>query len=147
MRKLIRRGKCIKYSNNAELARVDVEIQRYLESNGEKVSTPVRAFLIFEDEEGYQRACHLEKRTFCFRTQSDASWLGKPLYFKAAPESSNIIWQNQWTPRSVKYLKKAIALFVVLLIIAAQIVFMFALDKKIYSYYGLYQNLECDYVR
>jgi hypothetical protein len=37
---------------------------------------------------------HLKKETIWFKTKADYVWHGKPLYFKPAPEPSNILWEN-----------------------------------------------------
>lgn len=81
-------------SKNKELIEIESEITKYLEKNRDYLAEPVRAFLIFQDEEGYQRAIHLDKKTFCFKTHAKATLHGQPIYFKAAPEPSNIMWEN-----------------------------------------------------
>lgn len=48
-------------SNNRQLIDIEKKINIILESNAEEYSEPVRAYIIFQDEEGYQRACHMTK--------------------------------------------------------------------------------------
>ncbi len=63
-------------SKNKELIEIESEITKYLEKNRDYLAEPVRAFLIFQDEEGYQRAIHLDKKTFCFKTHAKATLHG-----------------------------------------------------------------------
>lgn len=67
-------------------------------------------------------------------------WHGKPLYFKAAPESSNIIWQNLHKPKLAKSVKRAVALLIILVILILQLIFMFSLKKKINAYLDEYPS-------
>ena len=104
---------------NRELAKLDIEISKYVKDNEDKIIIPTRAYITFEDEEGYQRACHLDKKSSIFSISSEAQLNGKPLYFKAAPEASNIIWENQYSPTMVKLYKRFIAIIVVMIILVA----------------------------
>jgi hypothetical protein len=39
--------------------------------------------------------------------------MGTPLYFKPAPEPSNILWENQFTPKVERYRKATNVLLVI----------------------------------
>lgn len=90
----MKRGQFIMGSKAKELEILEEQIATYLEKNGDQLAEPVKAYLIFQDEEGYQRAINLDKKTVCFKTQTEVTLHGKPIYFKAAPEPSNIMWEN-----------------------------------------------------
>jgi hypothetical protein len=68
MRLLLKRGEFIMDSKNKELIDIEHKINKILEKEGDKMSEPVKAFIIFQDEEGYQRAANLHKKTVCFQT-------------------------------------------------------------------------------
>jgi hypothetical protein len=114
---LIKRGQYIMNSKNKELIEIEHQLNKTFEEQGDELSEPVRAYIIFQDEEGYQRAIHLTKQTICCRDSAEMEWHGKPLYFKAAPEPSNIMWENQYWPRSVKLMRKLATLLIVILIL------------------------------
>lgn len=64
-----------------------------LEKEGPKIWEPVKAFITFTNEEGYLRAMNLTKRVEWCVTKADLNIYGCPIYFKPAPEPSNIIWE------------------------------------------------------
>lgn len=64
IRDLIKRGSFIMSSNKVKLDEIEQKIQTELEKQGDYFSEPVRAYIIFQDEEGYQRACHMDKQTY-----------------------------------------------------------------------------------
>ncbi|TNV85819.1 hypothetical protein FGO68_gene5047 [Halteria grandinella] len=138
------RGKYIKYNMNRELAKLDIDLGKYVQRNGDVISRPTKAFITFEDEEGYQRACHLDKKSTIFTSTTEVNLNGNPIYFKAAPEASNVIWENQYTPTLLKLYKRIVALLIVLFILVTQVVFIFALNKKIFSLQEKYPSIDCE---
>lgn len=74
-------------------------------------------------------------------------WHGKPLYFKAAPEPSNIMWENQYWPRSVKLMRKLATLLIVVLILTVQVAFMFLINKKSVQIQSRYPIVDCKDVK
>jgi len=69
------------------------------------------------------------------------------LYFKPAPEPSNILWENQYWPKSVKMFRSIIAFLVVILIITLQIAFMFFINKQSVAMQSQYPIVDCKDVR
>jgi hypothetical protein len=47
------RGNFIMNSKNKELIEIEHKINKLMEERGDEFSEPVRAFIIFQDEEGY----------------------------------------------------------------------------------------------
>jgi len=97
-RMLAARGKHIISAESEKQIKLDLEIKKYIERNKESLSTPVKAFVTFQNEEGYLRAVHLTKIKRFSTTTAEKYWFGSPLYFKAAPEPSNILWENIYFP-------------------------------------------------
>lgn len=69
---------------------------------------------------------------------------GKPLYFRSAPEASNIIWENQYTPTLLKMYKRFMALLIVFVILVTQVICIFGLNKKIFSLQEKYPSMDCE---
>jgi len=69
-----------------------------IESNWAEVTTPIKAFIIFKTQEGYERTCrHLSSRTpFGFQNKKrvEYKFLDQAVRVREAPEPSNIIWEN-----------------------------------------------------
>jgi len=64
----------------------------------ESLNTPVAAFITFQTQEGYERACNIVKKKELIDTgnyDSRLQLLGQPLFFEEAPEPANIIWENR----------------------------------------------------
>ena len=72
----------------------------------------------------------MEKHTICGKIKTEVEWHGKPLYFKAAPEPSNIMWENQFWPKSIKYFRITTNFLIVILMLLLQVSFMFIINKK-----------------
>ena len=85
----------------------------------------------------------MEKRTVCFKTKTDVEWHDVPLYFKAAPEPSNIMWENQYWPKKTKIFRNTITFLIVLLILLIQVTMMFYINKKIAKFANQYPLLDC----
>jgi hypothetical protein len=81
---------------------------RMLKNYSENMFEPVKAFITFANEEGYLRAMNVAKRVEWCISRTDVTLYGHPIYFKPAPEPSNIIWEDQYTPPFTLYFKSLI---------------------------------------
>lgn len=70
IKSLKKRGSLIVRSKNKELIAIEKRINAYIEKNEEQLCTPIRAYITFQNEEGYQRAIHLDKRVVFFKIWS-----------------------------------------------------------------------------
>ncbi|CDW91332.1 UNKNOWN [Stylonychia lemnae] len=143
IRKLMDRGTYIMSSEQDKIIKVEQELDNILTEKQEEFSEPVRAYIIFQDEEGYQRACHMSKQTVCCQDRADHYWYGKPVYFKAAPEPSNIMWENQYWPFWLKTFRKISTFLIVVLILLVQVSFMFLITKKNVQFQSKYPIVDC----
>jgi hypothetical protein len=73
--------------------------------------------------------------------------MGKPIYFKAAPEPSNIMWENQYWPKTTKLIRKLITFLVVCLILSIQFSVMFFINKKVVQVQNRYPIVDCTDVK
>ena len=72
---------------------------------------------------------------------------GSPIEIKPAPESSNIIWQNQFLPKNAKLFRKFVTFSVIALFWLLQIMTIFYFNKKITEYEEEYPQRNCEDVR
>jgi len=95
------------------------------------VSTPVRAFITFEDAEGYNLAKSLTHKGGWLNTDKTIKVMGSDILFKQAPEPSNLNWLRQSMNKSTRNLRKLITLLIVILIFSIQIIVFFTVNKKL----------------
>lgn len=72
-------------------------------------------------QEGYERACEIKgKINWLNKVKANKEFLNAPLFFREAPEPTNIIWENRNKTPIDQLKRKAIAfsLIIVVLIIA-----------------------------
>jgi len=122
-------------------------LKEYADLHEKEICTPKKAFIIFEEEEGYQRACRMSCDQFCFQKINKMVINGTPIEIKPAPESSNIIWQNQFLPKNAKIFRKFVTFSVMVLFWLLQIVTIFYFNKKINEYEEEYPQRNCEDVR
>jgi hypothetical protein len=79
-----------------KIKEIDVIINHIKENKHHIITRPVAAFITFETQEGYERACNIKgKRNWKLEVSVDKEFLGQPLYFTEAPEPTNIIWEHR----------------------------------------------------
>lgn len=71
------------------MRKVEAEIDVLINEEFEKLTEPVGAFIIFEEEDGIIIALEESKNN------PDAKLLGQKMNFKPATEPTNIIWENR----------------------------------------------------
>lgn len=76
---------------------MDTKIKMYCEKNSDQLKTPVKAYVTFEKQEGYEVAGRITGGYTIFGSKwskEGISFLGQPLFFNKSVEPSNIIWEN-----------------------------------------------------
>jgi len=86
---LKKRGTAIANLKFDEMRKVEKEIDVLINDEFDKLTEPVSAFIIFEEEDGVIVA--LEES----ETNEDAQIMGQRMKFKPATEPTNIIWENR----------------------------------------------------
>ncbi len=147
VRMLMDRGQAIIGNNTEKELNINRQITQYIKDNKEDICTPVCAYISFENEECYLRAQSMGKMVKMGRVHTEEKWHGEPLYFKPAPEPSNILWENQWFPAPEKLKKNLITLFTIAFILIVQMSFMFYMNKMSASYQAKYPIVDCNDVR
>lgn len=95
--KLLRkRGSAIAEGNFFKLPEIDEQINELKETDLQSLTKPVTAFITFETQDAFERACEFRAtKTWCGDIKTEHEFDGAPLYFEAAPEPTNIIWENR----------------------------------------------------
>lgn len=108
---------------------------------------PVAAFITFETQEGYERACNL-KGTRNWKEQlvsAKHSFMGEPLAMQEAPEPTNIIWENRDKTFTTQLKRKAIVVLVVIALLLGAFVGFYILKRQTVDNYLKYPpTTDCD---
>lgn len=98
-----------------------MDINQHIKENFENLRTPVSVFIAFESEEGYNRALAIKEN------EMDIEWRGKKLSFDAAPEPTDIIWENRQITRNRRIINTVITVINTLILLAFSFWFIFFL--------------------
>jgi len=93
---LRQRGTIVASGNFTKLPDIDAKINDLKTHDLQSLTKPVSAFITFETQDGYERACEFKGTKKCNgEVIADREFDGAPLYFEEAPEPTNIIWENR----------------------------------------------------
>jgi len=93
---LKKRGGVIAEGKFFKLPAIDKEINILKEEDIQSLTKPVSAFITFETQDAFERACEFRcTKTMCGSLKAEHEFDGAPLYFEAAPEPTNIIWEHR----------------------------------------------------
>lgn len=130
------RGTVVASGNFAKLPDVDKKINELKTHDLQSITKPVAAFITFETQDGYERACELKGKPKCNgEIEAEREFDGAPLFFEDAPEPTNIIWEH----REVTYKKQLIRTSIV------SVVIMFCLFLAFMAFYSLKQQTIANY--
>lgn len=117
---LKKRGTAIGNLKFDEMRKVEKEIDELINKEFDKLTEPVSAFIIFEEEDGIIVA--LEES----EANSDAKIMGQPMRFRAATEPTNIIWENRHITKLQMYVRLTIVTIIsgILLAISFYVIFL-----------------------
>ena len=126
------RGKFVTMANLDKIKEIDEKINAMKNQKSEELSRPVAAFITFESQEGYERACELKPKTNFKREiiETKYKFLGEPLCFWEAPEPTNIIWENRDKTFSQQAQRKGIVITVIFLLLLLAFMAFFFLKKQ-----------------
>jgi hypothetical protein len=96
IRLLKKRGTAVADGQFRNLPKIDEEINQLKEKDLQALTKPVSAFITFETQDGFERACEFKGSFNCKgEVIADHEFDGAPLYFDDAPEPTNIIWEHR----------------------------------------------------
>ena len=92
---LTKRGELIIQGKYTKIKEINKEIQHKLTWEKEELTRPVAAFISFEKQEGYERALKLWPKPKKNDPMNNSNtFLKEQIKIQAAPEPSNILWEN-----------------------------------------------------
>lgn len=93
---LRQRGAIVGSGNFKKLPDIDKKINDLKTHDLQSLTKPVAAFITFETQDGFERACEFKATHKCNgEVVADREFDGAPLYFEDAPEPTNIIWEHR----------------------------------------------------
>jgi hypothetical protein len=107
LKKLAKRGSAIFSEKPEQQRNAEKEIKKDILQNWENLVVPREAYIIFSNEESYQRAVNLEVTRVCCFEKSEVEWHGTPVSFSNTQEPSNIIWENKYQNKNTHFFKLA----------------------------------------
>lgn len=138
LRLLKERGTCVAQGQFVKLPAVDAKINDLMDTQEEldNLTKPVSAFITFETQEGYERACEFEGKFDCNgKLTAENKWRGYDLYFNEAPEPTNIIWEHRQNTISLQRKRTTIVgLIIVFLLVLAFLAFYYLKQATVLNY-------------
>ena len=125
---------------NKEIADALRSDQRLLDH----LQTPCSAFVTFEEEEGYNRACLLQEQVDDGILPSHFDYLlTEKLDMTPATEPSDIIWENRYFTKNQRRKKRCVVFISVLLMLAASGSVIFKLSTMRHQSKNKYPPTNC----
>lgn len=140
------RGLLITNAQKDKMVEIDQKIRDLRRNHQEKITRPVAAFITFETQEAYERACNLKgiKNWKNELVRSKVKLLGEPFAMQEAPEPTNIIWENR-DKTVTQQLKRQIGVYIAIsLFLAGAFTIFYLLKRQTISNYLKYPpTLNC----
>ena len=114
-----------------------MEINEHIEKNLEDLRTPLSVIIAFESEEGYNRALAINDN------HMDIEWLGLKVGFDAAPEPTDIIWENRQFTHGMRIQKLIVTVLVTLLLLGLSLWIIFTLQFRSHEGENKYEVVDC----
>jgi hypothetical protein len=116
------------------------------EKDLQSLTKPVSAFITFETQDGFERACEFKGSFKCNgEIIADHEFDGAPLYFEDAPEPTNIIWEHRENSYSTQTRRTIIVTCVIMLLLLGAFFAFFYLKQVTVENYRKYPpTTNCD---
>lgn len=109
------------------------------ESELDGLTKPVTAFITFETQEGYERACEMKGDYKCNgEVTSNYEFDGHPLYFEEAPEPTNIIWEHRETTYKTQMIRTSVVCVIIVILLILAFLAFYELKKITVANYKKY---------
>lgn len=116
----MRRGRLLENARFDEIKGVEDEINRMLLKDADRFQVPIYAFVIFTNQEAYERCQNYLQAEINGSINSEKvpfQILGEPAVFQEATEPTNIIWENLEVSKAECRRRKSIAYLVIAIFI------------------------------
>jgi hypothetical protein len=94
LRLLKHRGEAVENKDINNINNYEKDINNIISEKHTKLTKPLSAFITFETEKGYLKACKMNLKKILTNKVSKLYWGEYPLYFKPAKEPDTIVWEN-----------------------------------------------------
>ena len=123
-----------------KLQQVEDKIRTLEQTSRDDLTRPVAAFITFETQEGYERACNLRgvKNWKGKLTSAKHTFNGQLIAFNEAPEPTNILWENRDVTPQKRLKRKAIVVSIIFLLLLAAFTVFFVLKQQTILNYKKY---------
>jgi hypothetical protein len=110
------------------------------ETQKDQFIRPVAAFITFENQEAYERACNLKgvRNWKNELVQASASLLNEPFAMWEAPEPTNIIWENRDKTVQEQLKRKIIVVLLIIVLLLAAFTAFYVLKRQAIDNYLKY---------
>jgi hypothetical protein len=112
------------------------------------LQTPCSVFVMFETEEGVNRARELNEKAADLKDDSVpssfASFLGGDIELQEASEPTDIIWENRFFAPSTRHWKRAVTWIVILVLLAFSACVIFLCQTTSIKLKSLYPKTDCE---
>ena len=136
---LRQRGAQVAAGQFRKLPAIDEKINELKEKDLQSLTKPVAAFITFETQDGYERACEFKATRKCTGAiEAEHEFDGAPLYFEEAPEPTNIIWEHRQITYNTQMIRTAIVSAIIVFLLFLAFMAFFELKKQTIANYNKY---------
>jgi len=130
---LQQRGKLITSAKYEKISVINSKLKEQIQAQYDQITRPMAAFITFESQEGYERACNIQAEKPLFNignANSKVKLLDEPLFFESAPEPTNIIWEHRDMTIKKQQMRKIIVTIAISFIMLLAFISFFILKKQ-----------------
>ena len=136
---LRQRGALVAAGQFGKLPPVDIKINEMKTHDLQSLTKPVAAFITFETQDGFERACEFKGKTrWNGDVVSDREFDGCPLYFEEAPEPTNIIWEHRQNTAKKQLIKTAVVSVIIVFLLFLAFMAFYTLKQQTVANYKKY---------
>lgn len=129
---LKQRGSALTNAKFDKADKLEEKICEIKNANIDRLDKPISAYITFETQEGYERACNIKSGKTCFFFDSySREYMGTPLAFTEAPEPTNIIWEHRHIGGMRQFIRKVLVAIMVFIVLLLALVMFYGLKLTI----------------
>lgn len=127
---LEKRGAAIVNRKEKQQLEIEEKLEEIRRQKADEVSRPVKAFITFETQEGYERAKKIKKDNLNV--------------LKSAVEPTNIIWENMHYTKSAKIVRTIVVVLIIVLLMILTFVLFIVIKRSLVRNNNSFLSLNCD---
>lgn len=136
---LRKRGTAVAAGRFVDLPKIDVAINDLKNKEIQSLTKPVAAFITFETQDGFERACEFKHTISCQGVISaDHEFDGEPLFFEDAPEPTNIIWEHRQITYKEQIFRTSIVYSIIVFLLFLAFMAFYTLKQQTIANYNKY---------